>query len=55
MVTTSATLRSWIKDSNNMKLSSDASVLRVTHEGINSYDNLVDFDKGSNQEYPKGM
>ena len=28
-----------------MKLSSDASVLRVTHEGITSYDTLVDFDK----------
>ena len=45
MVTTSATFRSWIKASVNMKLISDASVLRVTHEGITSYDTLVDFDK----------
>ena len=47
MVTTSATFRSWLKASTNMKLSSDASVLRVTHEGITSYDTLVDFDKSA--------
>ena len=45
MVTTSATFRSWLKASTNMKLSSDASALRVTHEGITSYDTIVDFDK----------
>ena len=47
MVTTSATFRSWLNASTNMKLSLDASVLRVTHEGITSYDTLVDFDKAS--------
>ena len=47
MVTTSATFRSWLKASTNMKLRSSASVLRVTHEGITSYDTLADFDKAA--------
>ena len=53
MVTTSATFRSWIKSSTNMKLSSDASVLRVTHEGITSYETLVDFDKAAIKNLPR--
>ena len=53
MVTTSATFRSWIKASTNMKFSSDASVLRVTHEGITSYDTLVDFDKAAINNLPR--
>lgn len=36
-----------------MKLSSDASVLRVTHEGITNYDSLRDFDKESLLNLPK--
>ena len=47
MVTTISTFRSWLKASTNMKLISDASVLRVTHEGITSYDNFIDFDKSA--------
>ena len=53
MVNTSATFRSWLKASTNMKLSSDTSVLRVTHEGITSYDNLVDFDKAAIKNLPR--
>ena len=53
MVTTSATFRSWIKASTNMKLRSDASVLRVTHEGITLYDTLVDFDKAAIKNLPR--
>ena len=53
MVTTSTTFRSWLKASTNMKLSSDASVLRVTHEGITSYDTLVDFDKAAIKNLPR--
>ena len=53
MVTTSATLRSWIKASTNMKLGSDASVFRVTHEVITSYDTLVDFDKAAIKNLPR--
>ena len=52
MVTTSATFRSWIKASTNMKLSSYDSVLRVTHEGITSYNTLVDFDKADIKNLP---
>ena len=53
MLTTSATFRSWLKASTNMKLSSDASVLRVTHEGITSYDTIVDFDKADIKNLPR--
>ena len=53
MVTTSETFRSWFKASTNMKLSSDASVLRVSHEGITSYDTLVDFDKAAIKNIPR--
>ena len=53
MVTTSATFRSWLKASTNMKLRSDSSVLRVTHEGITSYDTLVDFDKAAIKNLPR--
>ena len=53
MVTTSATLRSWLKASTNMKLSSYASVLRFTHEGITSYNTLVDFDKTDIKNLPR--
>ena len=52
MVTTSEKFRSWIKDSTNMKLRSDASVLRVTHEVITSYDTLIDFDKSDIKNIP---
>ena len=53
MLTTSATFRSWLKASTNMKLRSDASVLRVTHEGSTSYDTLVDFDKAVIKNLPR--
>ena len=53
MVTNSATFRSWLKASTNMKLSWDDSVLRVTHEGITSYDTLVDFDKAAIKNLPR--
>ena len=36
-----------------MKLGSDASVLRVTHEGITSYDTLVDCDKAAIKNLPR--
>ena len=35
-----------------MKLSSDAAVLRITHEGITNYESLLDFDKESIQKLP---
>ena len=53
MVNTSATFRSWLKASINMKPSLDASVLRVTHEGITSYNTLVDFDKAAIKNLPR--
>ena len=53
MVTTSATFRSWIKASTNMNISSDASVLMVTHTCISSYYTLVDFDKAAIKNLPR--
>ena len=53
MVIISAAFKSWLKASTNMKLSSDASVNRVTHEGITDFNSLVDFDKQSIQNLPK--
>ena len=35
-----------------MKLSSDASVLRLVHEGITNYDSLFDFDKNCIERFP---
>ena len=53
MVTTTAAFRTWLKSAPNMKLSSDASVARVTHEGITNYDSLKDFDKAAIKNFPK--
>ena len=53
MVVVSASFRSWLKSSTNMKLSSDASVVRVTHEGITDFRSLVDFDKETLQNLPR--
>ena len=53
MLTTIATFCSWLKASTNMKLRSDASIIRVTHEGITSYDTLVDFDKAAIKNLPR--
>ena len=44
--------KNWIKGSNNMKLSSDVAVVRITHEGITTYLSLCDFDQKSLQNLP---
>ena len=36
--------RSWLKRAANMKLSSDASVLRITYEGLTHFQFFMDFD-----------
>eukprot|EP00560_Eucampia_antarctica_P009874 CAMPEP_0197830928 /NCGR_PEP_ID=MMETSP1437-20131217/7536_1 /TAXON_ID=49252 ORGANISM="Eucampia antarctica, Strain CCMP1452" /NCGR_SAMPLE_ID=MMETSP1437 /ASSEMBLY_ACC=CAM_ASM_001096 /LENGTH=42 /DNA_ID= /DNA_START= /DNA_END= /DNA_ORIENTATION= len=38
---TSASFKAWRKGQNNMKLSSDAAVARVTYEGITNYNSLT--------------
>jgi hypothetical protein len=53
MVNTTAAFRAWLKANPNMKLSSDAAVLRITHEGITSLDSLTDFDDKSIKLLPK--
>jgi uncharacterized protein YjaG (DUF416 family) len=52
MVVVTNAFKSWLKSSTNMKLSSDASVLRLTHEGITNYDTLIDFDTKSIERLP---
>ena len=48
-----AEFKAWLKASTNMKLSSDASVLRLTKEGITNFESLTDFDKKSIENLPK--
>lgn len=42
----------WLKTNTNMKLLSDAAVLRITYEGITTFDALRDFDDKSIQGLP---
>ena len=53
MPVTTQAFKGWLKSSTNMKLSSDASVLRLTHEGITNFTSLSDFDKKSIQLLPQ--
>ena len=53
MVNTTPAFRNWLKQSTNMKLSSDASVLRITHEGVTDLSSLRDFDKDSVESLPR--
>ena len=52
MAQPTAAFKAWLKDSTNMKLSSDASVLRLTKEGITNFESLTDFDKKSLERLP---
>ena len=36
--------RSWLKIASNMKLSSDASILRITYEGLTKFQSFMEFD-----------
>ena len=47
MPVTNASFRNWLKRGSNMKLSSDAAVVRITHEGITDFRSFLDFDKES--------
>lgn len=46
-VAVSAAFKSWLKSNVNIKLASDAAVLRLTHEGVTDYASLLDFDRES--------
>ena len=48
----SETYKSWIKSASNIKLSSDAAVTRITHEGVTNFSSLQDFDKKSIESLP---
>ena len=39
--------KAWLKANVNMKLASDAAVLRMTHEGVTDFASLLDFDRDS--------
>ncbi len=43
----------WLKAPTNMKLSSDAAVLRLVKEGITNFESLTDFDKKSIESLPR--
>ena len=44
--------KGWLKSANNMKLSVDASVFHLTHEGITNFASMSSFDKKSIQDFP---
>ena len=44
---TNPAFRNWLKSAVNMKLTSDAAVLRITYEGITNYESFLDFDRDS--------
>ena len=47
MPVTTQAFKGWLKSSNNMKITSYASVLRLTHEAITNSTPLSDLDKKS--------
>ena len=52
MLVTNKTCNVWLRSSNNVKLSSDASLLGLTHEGIANFASLSDFYKNSIHHFP---
>jgi hypothetical protein len=53
MVNTSPAFQAWLKQSTNMKLSTNSAVTRILHEGITDIDSLIDFDKDSIEALPR--
>lgn len=53
MVTASPAFRAWLKQSTNMKLSTNSAVTRILHEGVTDIDSLIDFDKDSIEALPR--
>ena len=51
--TVNVSFKSWLKVNTNTKLSSDATVLRITYEGITNFKSLDDFDKSSIKSLPR--
>ena len=47
MVQATNAFKTWLKATVNMKLSSDAAVTRILHEGITTFESLTDFDDKS--------
>ena len=45
MVQATNAFKTWLKATVNMKLSSDAAVTRILHEGITTFESLTDFDE----------
>lgn len=53
MVVVANGFKNWLKSGTNIKLSSDAAVNRIIHEGITTFDSLADFDKKSIERLPQ--
>jgi len=45
--TVTNTFKAWLKANVNIKLASDAAVLRLTYEGVTDFSSLLDFDRDS--------
>ena len=52
MPVVTAAFKTWLKSSTNIKLGSDASVARITREGIVSYESLLSFKEKGFQNLP---
>ena len=52
MLVTIQAFKGWLNSSNNMKLRSDASVLRLTYEVVANIASMCDFDKKSIENLP---
>ena len=52
MPVTTQAFKGWLKSSNNMNLSSDSSLLRLTQEGMTNFACISDFDKKSIDNLP---
>ena len=53
MPTTNATSRNWLKESNNIRLSTDSAALRIIYEGITDFNSFLDFDRESIEALPR--
>ena len=46
-IVTNNQYRLWLKSAANMRLSSNASVARITYEGLTNFQSFMDFDRNS--------
>ena len=53
LIVTNNQSHSWLKSTANMKISFDASVLRITYEGLTNFQSFLEFDRHSSKSLSK--